>query len=88
VIGGEIGAYREELTATLRKEIRRNWSYDNEVDCAIEFATLGDRAVAYGAAGMFLERFFSITEVVENAEQRTAYKIGAPYGPDGPRAGS
>jgi predicted NBD/HSP70 family sugar kinase len=80
VIGGEIGAYREELTTTLRQEIRRNWSYDNEVECAIEFATLGDRAVAYGAAGMFLERFFSIPEVVENAEQRTAYKIGAPYG--------
>ena len=80
VIGGEIGAHREELTTILRQEIRRNWSYDNEVDCAIEFATLGDRAVAYGAAGMFLERFFSIPEVVESAEQRTAYKIGAPYG--------
>ena len=51
VIGGEISAYRDELTTTLRQEIRRNWSYENEVDCAIEFATLGDRAVAYGAAG-------------------------------------
>ena len=86
VIGGEIGAYRDELTATLRQEIRRNWSYENEVDCAIEFATLGDRAVAYGAAGMFLERFFSIPEIVENAERRTAYKIGAPIGAPAERA--
>ena len=84
VIGGEIGAYREDLTETLRQEIRRNWSYENEVDCAIEFATLGDTAVAYGAAGMFLERFFSIPDVVESAERRTAHKIGAPFG--APRA--
>jgi hypothetical protein len=35
---------------------------------------------------MFLERFFSIPGIVENAEQRTAYKIGAPYGVPAERA--
>ena len=52
------GAAALEEFRVLREEIRRNWSYDNTVECAIEFATLGDKAVAYGAAGMFLERFF------------------------------
>ncbi|HYW84950.1 MAG TPA: ROK family protein, partial [Spirochaetia bacterium] len=81
VIGGEIAAYRDTLTEMLEEEIQKNWSYENKVDCAIEFATLGDRAVAYGAAGMFLERFFSIPDVVESAELRTSNKIGVLYAP-------
>ncbi len=81
VFGGEISVYRDEVTEILREEIRRNWSYDNTVECAIEFATLGDKAVAYGAAGMFLERFFSIPDVVDSTEQKIASKIGALYKP-------
>ena len=72
VIGGEIGAYqRTDGGLPFRRRSSRNWSYENEVDCAIEFATLGDRAVAYGAAGMFLERFFSIPEVTESSGAMT-----------------
>jgi len=82
VFGGEISAYRDEVTKILREEIRRNWSYDNTVECAIEFATLGDKAVAYGAAGMFLERFFSIPDFVDSTEQKIASKIGAFYKPN------
>jgi hypothetical protein len=81
VIGGEIATYKDALTEMLQAEIQKNWSYGNKVDCSIEFATLGDRAVAYGAAGMFLERFFSIPDVVESAELRTSNKIGVLYGP-------
>ena len=81
VFGGEISAYRAEVTKILREEIRRNWSYDNAVECAIEFATLGDKAVAYGAAGMFLERFFSIPDFVDSTEHKIASKIGAFYKP-------
>jgi predicted NBD/HSP70 family sugar kinase len=79
VFGGDVSAYQEELTQILREEIRRNWSYENTVNCSIEFATLGDKAVAYGAAGMFLERFFSIPDVVDSTEQKIASKIGALY---------
>jgi len=81
VFGGEISAYRAEVTKILGEEIRRNWSYDNAVECAIEFATLGDKAVAYGAAGMFLERFFSIPDFVDSTEHKIASKIGAFYKP-------
>ncbi len=84
VFGGEISAYAEDVTRILREEIRRNWSYDNTVECAIEFATLGDKAVAYGAAGMFLERFFSIPDVVDTTEQKILSKIRAPYKPSQP----
>jgi hypothetical protein len=63
VIGGEIAKYREQIVPSLQNAIQQNWSYQNRVDCSIEFATMGDLAVAYGAAGMFLERFFSIPAI-------------------------
>ena len=63
VIGGEIVRYRDRIVPSLEAAIQQNWSYPNRVDCAIEFATMDDLAVAYGAAGMFLERFFSIPEI-------------------------
>ncbi|HEY9595465.1 MAG TPA: ROK family transcriptional regulator [Spirochaetia bacterium] len=85
VIGGEIASYRQDLAATLQREIQRNWSYENEVRCSIEFAAFGDRAVAYGAAGMFLERFFSVPDVVETPERSAARKIGALYAQRSPQ---
>jgi predicted NBD/HSP70 family sugar kinase len=78
VIGGEIAAYKDEIVGVLREEIRRNWSYSNEVDCSIEFAALGEMAVAYGAAGMFLERFFSIPDSVECGDGGGCARIGIP----------
>lgn len=60
VFGGELAGYREEIAAELGAQIARNWSYRDEVDCGVEFSALGDYAVAYGAAGMFLERFFTV----------------------------
>jgi predicted NBD/HSP70 family sugar kinase len=54
VVGGEMAKYKDEIVEVLREEIRRNWSYENEVECAIEFAALGDLAVAYGAGAYTL----------------------------------
>jgi predicted NBD/HSP70 family sugar kinase len=78
IIGGEIAVYREELTSILKEEIQRNWSYQNTVDCSIEFAALGDMAVAYGAAGMFLEHFFSIPEVEDSLTPRKVARLKVP----------
>jgi len=82
VIGGEIIKYRDEIVPVLRKEIQKNWSYPNQVECSIEFATMGDMAVAYGAAGMFLERFFSIPEIADGPARKPT-GIGALSGREG-----
>jgi predicted NBD/HSP70 family sugar kinase len=75
VFGGEMATYEDEIVATLREEIARNWSYEDEVSCDIEFAALGEMAVAYGAAGMFLERFFSIPDSVDKEEGGVSARI-------------
>jgi predicted NBD/HSP70 family sugar kinase len=75
VIGGEFAEYKAEFEASLRSEIRRNWAYSGEVGCAIEFAAIGDLAVAYGAAGMLLERFFSVPDSVDGGFPGAARRI-------------
>ena len=60
VFGGEIAEYRDVLRPILQSEIQRNWSYPDTVRCTIDFSSLGKNAVAYGAAGMFLESMFTV----------------------------
>lgn len=80
VIGGELSKYEEEIVDVLHSEIQRNWSYPNEVDCSIEFAKLGEMAVAYGAAGMFLESFFSIPEIEDGPARKKPARISVLHG--------
>jgi predicted NBD/HSP70 family sugar kinase len=58
-LGGHIERYRREVQAVLAEEIQRNWPYPDEVQCRIHFSSLGEKAVAYGAAGMVLHRLFA-----------------------------
>ena len=57
-LGGDIELYQNEMNELLQEEINTNWPYTGPVSCEIRFSTLGDRAVAYGAAGMVLDRLF------------------------------
>jgi predicted NBD/HSP70 family sugar kinase len=67
-LGGDIEKYQSEVKEILTEEIRSNWSYPDPVDCEIKFSTLRERAVAYGAAGMVLDRLFTGIEPVEGVE--------------------
>ncbi len=58
-LGGDVEKYENEVKPVLQAEIRRNWSYSSPVNCEISFSSLGPRAVAYGAAGMFLGQIFT-----------------------------
>ncbi len=55
-LGGQIERYRDRIAAILTEEIQLAWPYPDAVRCAVHFSSLGDKAVAYGAAGMLLDR--------------------------------
>ena len=57
-MGGDIEKYQAEVSTILREEIEKNWAYAGPVPCDIRFSTQGHQAVAYGAAGMMLDRLF------------------------------
>jgi predicted NBD/HSP70 family sugar kinase len=64
-LGGHIERYRKEVQTVLAEEIQRNWPYPDEVHCRIHFSSLGEKAVAYGAAGMVLHRLFAGTNLMD-----------------------
>jgi predicted NBD/HSP70 family sugar kinase len=62
--GGDIEKYQTLVQDTLGEEIQQNWPYPNRVECEIRFSSLGGRSVAYGAAGMMLDRLFTDPELI------------------------
>ena len=60
VVGGDMVNYRDTIETVFAEEIQRNWSYPNAVDCRVGFSGMGEYAVAYGAAAMFVEHLFAV----------------------------
>jgi hypothetical protein len=66
-LGGDIERYEREVQPALAEEIRFNWPYpQRESRCEIRFSSLGEKAVAYGAAGVLLHRLFADMDVAES----------------------
>jgi predicted NBD/HSP70 family sugar kinase len=55
-IGGDIEGLKVDFPTVLRRRLEENWMYPSPKDVEIRYSSLGNRAVAYGAAGMMLER--------------------------------
>jgi hypothetical protein len=64
-IGGLPDDLTERLGTQIRSETILKWPFPMEVKCAVIPASLGVRAVAYGAAGLCLQRFFSLPNLYE-----------------------
>ncbi len=65
-LGGDIERYEREIQPVLAEEIQFNWPYPGGVHCAVRFSSLGEKAVAYGAAGMVLHRLFADLDIAES----------------------
>lgn len=58
-IGGQIEAQPIDFPALLRRRLEENWMYPFPKGVEIRYSSLGERAVAFGAAGMILDRLVS-----------------------------
>ncbi|MFO7730577.1 MAG: ROK family transcriptional regulator [Spirochaetia bacterium] len=68
ILGGQFERYDQDVAAILEEEIKKNWPYPYayEVRKNIWLSAFGDQAVAYGAAGMVLNKLFSDLEILED----------------------
>jgi predicted NBD/HSP70 family sugar kinase len=64
-IGGAIEKYQSEISPILQEELERNCSYPDHIKWSIHYSSFGDKAVAYGAAGMLLERLFAVPQIAD-----------------------
>jgi predicted NBD/HSP70 family sugar kinase len=58
-VGGDIEALDVDFPSLLRRRLEENWMYPFPKDVEVHYSSLGGRAVAYGAAGMVLDRLIS-----------------------------
>jgi len=58
-IGGDIESLDVDLPGMLRRRLAENWMYPAPKGVDIRYSSLGGKAVAYGAAGMILDRLVS-----------------------------
>jgi predicted NBD/HSP70 family sugar kinase len=58
-VGGDIEALDVDFPSLLRRRLEDNWMYPFPKDVEIRYSSLGGKAVAYGAAGMILDRLIS-----------------------------
>ena len=54
--------FQDQLIATIKAKIKEKYPYHLEPKCNVRLASVIDRAVAYGAAALVLENFFSNEE--------------------------
>ena len=62
-LGGDLEKNKTEIVEILSDEIQKNSRYPFKVDCSIKVSSFGRHSVAYGAAGMILNRLFADKEV-------------------------
>ena len=67
ILGGEFERFGREVVDVLEDEIKKNWPYRYEYEQVkhIWFSSFGDKAVAYGAGGMVLNKLFCDLEIIE-----------------------
>jgi hypothetical protein len=83
-LGGNLDFEGQSTRDVLYRAIQDNWAYPDEVPVQIAYSSLRERAVAYGAAGMVLERMFADAETVKGAaDARTPSAIIRPGWPLG-----
>jgi predicted NBD/HSP70 family sugar kinase len=58
-VGGDIEALDANFPSLLHRRLEDNWMYPFPKDVEIRYSSLGGKAVAYGAAGMILDRLIS-----------------------------
>lgn len=73
ILGGAFEQLGDHVIDVLESEIKKNWPYPYpyQVKQNIWYSSFGDRAVAYGAAGMVLNTLFSDLEVMEGTTFKT-----------------
>ncbi|AHC14488.1 ROK family transcriptional regulator [Salinispira pacifica] len=64
-LGGDLAYYHPSLEGRLKRAIDESWPYDKPVPCAVNFLYDEHFLPAKGAAGMLLDRLFSIPDVLD-----------------------
>ncbi len=75
VFAGDLAAYPGNLQELMSAAIAQNWTYDLERQFIIEFSQHGDKAVCVGAAGLFVEKLFSVPDIADRFQELVGFDL-------------
>jgi len=75
VFAGDLASYPENLKEQMESAIVNNWIYDLERSFIIEFSEYGKQSVSIGAAGLFVEKLFSVPDVADRFQELVGYDL-------------
>jgi predicted NBD/HSP70 family sugar kinase len=75
VFTGDLAARPENLKDLMANAIEDNWTYNLDRNFIIEFSEYGDQAVSIGAAGLFVEKLFSVPDMADRFDELVGYDL-------------
>lgn len=75
VFAGDIAAHPGNIKNLLAQAIEENWVYDLDRNFIIDFSEFGENAVSIGAAGLFVEKLFSVPDMADRYEELVGYDL-------------
>jgi predicted NBD/HSP70 family sugar kinase len=75
LFAGDIASRPENLRECMEESIRRNWNYDLKRNIIVEFSRTGNRSVCIGAAGLFVEKLFSVPDVADRFQEMVGFDL-------------
>ena len=73
VVTGDFARYADDLTPLLEREIKKNWLYQKPRNCSIEYSSDGENAVCIGAAGLFIQKLFSVPGMTDHVDEEVGF---------------
>lgn len=75
VFAGDIVEHPGNIRELLESAIEESWVYDLDRNFIIGFSEFGEKAVAIGAAGLFIEKLFSVPDMADRFEELVGYDL-------------
>ncbi|HPO02582.1 MAG TPA: ROK family transcriptional regulator [Treponemataceae bacterium] len=75
VFAGDLPEHRGNLASYVESAVADNWNYDISRELEIEFSRYGKAAVSIGAAGLFVEKLFSVPDIADRFQEMVGYDL-------------
>ena len=75
VFAGDLATHQENLAPCMDEFIAQNWIFDLDRQLSIEFSEYKDQSVSMGAAGLFVEKLFSVPDIADRFQELVGYDL-------------
>lgn len=75
LIAGDLSDHQGNFKKHLNQAVQDNWNYDIKRNMSVEFSGYGAQSVCIGAAGLFVEKLFSVPDIADRFQEIVGYDL-------------